>query len=150
MGYATEEQAAAILAEMKRTDAEREAAMPDWQAALHQMLVAQERLKKLGWRDAVYCPKDGTDFAIIEPGSTGVFTGFYLGEWPDGHICSEDYIVRPEGKMFKPIAELTAEEDAARQASAQSTRAHIDQIGRSFGAAPGQAGQDAHACHRKG
>jgi hypothetical protein len=130
VGFATEEQAAAIFAELKRSDAEREAAMPDWQAALHQICRAKERLRDLGWREAVYCPKDGTDFGLVEWGSTGVFTGFYTGEWPDGHIVYEDYVGHPEGMMFKPLADLTEAEETARQASMRSTHEFIDRMGR--------------------
>lgn len=44
-----------------------------------------EGLKAHGWRDATYCPKDGTRFLAIEPGSVGVFPCYYQGEWPNGH-----------------------------------------------------------------
>ena len=59
--------------------------MPDEQAALRVLYMAWERLKDFGWNDPVYCPKDGTEFDVIELGSTGIFSGLYRGEWPDGH-----------------------------------------------------------------
>lgn len=59
--------------------------MPDEQAALRVMFMVWERLKDFGWNDPVYCPKDGTEFDVIELGSTGVFSGRYVGTWPDGH-----------------------------------------------------------------
>jgi hypothetical protein len=43
-----------------------------------------EALKRLGWRDIMYCPKDGTMFLAIEPGSAGVHNCNYTGSWPDG------------------------------------------------------------------
>lgn len=58
--------------------------MPDEQAALRVLYMAWERLKDFGWDDPVYCPKDGTEFDVIELGSTGVFGGRYVGTWPDG------------------------------------------------------------------
>jgi hypothetical protein len=58
--------------------------MPDEQAALRVLYMAWERLKYFGWNDPVYCPKDGTEFEVIELGSTGVFSGRYVGTWPDG------------------------------------------------------------------
>jgi hypothetical protein len=58
--------------------------MPDEQAALSVLYMAWERLKDFGWNDPVYCPKDGTEFDVIELGSTGVFSAKYVGEWPDG------------------------------------------------------------------
>jgi hypothetical protein len=73
------------------------------------MWEARQRLIELGWRDASYCPKDGTGFRIIEAGSTGVFDAYYSGEWPDGHVISHDggdsYVSRPGGCiLFKPKA----------------------------------------------
>ena len=44
-----------------------------------------QRLKRLGWNDIQYCPKDGTVFDAIEAGSTGIHKCYYDGEWPNGH-----------------------------------------------------------------
>ena len=71
---------AAIEARDKRLAEE----MPDEQAALLVMCAAHERLRKLGWADAIYCPKDGSLFDVIEAGSTGVQTAHYDGAWPKG------------------------------------------------------------------
>lgn len=62
----------------------RAAAMPTEQDAINAMFQAWLRLRELGWRDAVYCPKDGSTFLAIEPGSTGIHDCSYRGEWPDG------------------------------------------------------------------
>lgn len=73
---------------LKRLDAERakrEALMPDEEAARHMFGSAHARLKELGWNDAIYCPKDGTVFEVIEAGSTGIHKCVYEGEWPNGH-----------------------------------------------------------------
>lgn len=117
VGLASEEQAQAILDALKVRDADREAAMPDWRAALHQTHTAKERLNKLGWRDGIYCPKDGTSFALIEWGSTGVHCGHYLGEWPEGRIYCDDFLIHPHGVMFKAISALTADEKNAMERS---------------------------------
>lgn len=66
----------------RRTEKERE--------ALALMFRGWEALKKLGWHDAIYCPKDGTWFWAIEPGSTGVHRCQYEGEWPHGGWWIED------------------------------------------------------------
>lgn len=58
--------------------------MPDEQAAIRQMQDAYLRLKELGWNDPTYCPKDGSHFMVIEPGSTGIHDANYVGEWPKG------------------------------------------------------------------
>ena len=65
-------------------DAARAALMPTEQDAIKLMFEAFTRLKDLGWREAIYCPKDGTEFDAIEPGSTGIHATHYSGEWPDG------------------------------------------------------------------
>ena len=53
--------------------------------ALHKLFEAYSELKRLGWNDIIYCPKDGTHFDAIEIGSTGVHDTYYEGEWPSGH-----------------------------------------------------------------
>jgi hypothetical protein len=77
---------------IRQCDEEKEAratAMPDEASAISAMFSAYQRLKELGWRDVIYCPKDGTPFKVIENGSTGIFDCTYSGTWPDGHfmIC---------------------------------------------------------------
>lgn len=69
---------------------EREKKMPDERAALEQMFEAYQRMKDLGWKEAIYCPKDGTYFDAIEAGSTGIFKCRYHGEWPNGSWFAED------------------------------------------------------------
>lgn len=54
-------------------------------AALAVMADGYQQLKGLGWREIIYCPKDGSTFLAIEAGSTGVFPCSYNGEWPNGH-----------------------------------------------------------------
>lgn len=68
----------------------RQNMMPDERSAIITMFSAWLRLKELGWREAQYCPKDGSCFEVIEPGSTGIFRSHYSGEWPDGSWWIED------------------------------------------------------------
>jgi hypothetical protein len=58
--------------------------MPTERDAIEILHAAYSRLKKLGWSDAIYCPKDGSEFDAIEAGSTGIHKCHYSGEWPDG------------------------------------------------------------------
>lgn len=62
----------------------RAEAMPDDRAATRALFDAWLRLNELGWRDAQYCPKDGSLFEVIEAGSTGVHVCHYEGSWPTG------------------------------------------------------------------
>lgn len=64
--------------------------MPTEQDALRTMFAAYQRLKELGWNDAIYCPKDGSSFDVIEPGSTGIHRAHYSGDWPKGSWWVED------------------------------------------------------------
>lgn len=87
----TSSEANEILASIEAATARRQELMPDEQAAIAMFFEAWLRLKELGWRDAVYCPKDGSWFDAIEPGSTGVHTCHYSGEWPKGSWWVSDH-----------------------------------------------------------
>lgn len=50
--------------------------IPDEAAAIKVMFEAWERLKALGWREAMYCPRDGSPVEFIEAGSTGIHRGW--------------------------------------------------------------------------
>lgn len=95
------------LTEIERNQARRAAQMPDDAAALTVMLAAYQRLMEMGWREAVYCPKDGTVFEAIEAGSLGIHRCHYSGEWPKGgwwlHDKGDLYPSRPI--LFRPIKE---------------------------------------------
>lgn len=80
----TRAEADVLLARLESEDERRKALMPDEKSALRMMMDAYTRLKDMGWNDAVYCPKDGRTFEVIEPGSTGIHSCIYTGEWPTG------------------------------------------------------------------
>ena len=65
---------------------------------------AYENLKKHGWQDIMYCPKDGSLFLVIEAGSTGIHECTYEGKWPDGKWwIHEEFDVWPSKPiMWKP------------------------------------------------
>lgn len=93
------DEADAIMESVREADRRRAELMPDEKAAIRMLSEAQQRLKELGWREAIYCPKDGSEFEAIEPGSTGIHRCHYQGEWPNGHwwICDaeDSYPSRP-------------------------------------------------------
>lgn len=114
-------EAETIMAACDAKQAKRAADMPDEAAALNVMHDGYTRLRELGWRKAIYCPKDGTPFQSIEAGSTGVFRTHYTGEWPTGSWWVEDdgdlWPARPS--LFK----LYPEEQAAYDARMAEARA---------------------------
>lgn len=103
----------------KAAEAKRAADMPTEQDAINVMFSAWQRLKELGWREAMYCPKDGSTFKVIEPGSTGIFDCTYSGEWATGHFFVHDrhdsYPSHPV--LFKLLPEAQAEYDAKMTAA---------------------------------
>jgi hypothetical protein len=107
----------AILKECEEAEKKRAEQMPDEKAALHQMFQAYTRLKDLGWREASYCPKDGSVFNVIEAGSTGIFRCHYDGEWPKGtwwvHDDGDLWPSRPI--LFKPDQTGVGENLTTRQ-----------------------------------
>lgn len=124
--HASDEQFDELMRELRKKDEWRAGQLPDEKTALRVMFECHQRLKELGWNDAIYCPKDGTAFEAIEPGSTGVFRCYYTGEWPNGHWWLEDggdvYPARPV--LFRLYPEDAAKEKArwaaARKALGES------------------------------
>ena len=102
-------EADAMLAEIDAAKAKRVADMPDEQSAIRHMWDGWYRLKDFGWQEAIYCPKDGTPFEVIEAGSTGIHRCHYEGQWPNGTWWVGDgfdlYPSRPI--LFRPIAKAT-------------------------------------------
>lgn len=80
----TAEDAKALWEQVERAKAERTERMPTEKDALNVMFSAWQRLKELGWTEAIYCPKDGTIFDSISAGSTGIHPCHYDGKWPHG------------------------------------------------------------------
>lgn len=102
----TEREADALWAEAEARREKRAADMPTEQDAIKAMFGAWLRLKELGWREAEYCPKDGSVFQVIEPGSTGIHDCSYDGDWPKGtwwiHAENDLWPSRPVLFKVKP------------------------------------------------
>lgn len=86
----TRAEADAMWKAAEAAEAKRAADMPDEQAAIRTLHDAWLRLKELGWRESMYCPKDGSLFKVIEAGSTGIFDCSYRGKWASGHFLIHD------------------------------------------------------------
>jgi len=91
----TREVADALIASADAAKVKRAQHMPTERDAINAMWSAYERLRELGWREAMYCPKDGSEFLAIEAGSTGIHTCTYTGEWPNG-----SYWIAADGDLW--------------------------------------------------
>ena len=75
--------------EFERSAPSRAEAMPTEQDAINAMYQAYYRLQELGWKVIMYCPKDGSTFHAIEPGSTNIHTALWLGDILTGSIFAD-------------------------------------------------------------
>jgi hypothetical protein len=113
----------------QRNRAER---MPDEQSAINTMWDGYQRLKELGWNDAIHCPKDGSTFLVIEPGSTGIHTASYWGKWPHGgwHVAVAGNLWPSWPILFKPapddIETIKARENDEARSRAEAKRPKQD------------------------
>jgi len=99
------DEAKALWGSAMAAKAKRATDMPTEKDALNVMHDAFTRLRELGWREAIYCPKDGTIFHCIEAGSTGIFDAHYEGKWPTGSwwIHAEGDLWPSRPILFKPL-----------------------------------------------
>lgn len=90
--------------------------MPTVKDALETIFLGYLRLKDMGWNFPMHCPKDGSEFFVVEAGSTGVFPCVYVGKWPDGEYVirdgDESYSVTPMlfNKEYTELTKPPAEE----------------------------------------
>lgn len=101
----TKDEARAIWDAVEKARKERAATMPTERDALRIMSDAYQRLEELGWRPAMYCPKDGTIFDSISAGSTGIHDSYYKGRywtfdggdlWPGNPILFREKKDKPQ------------------------------------------------------
>lgn len=118
----TAEQARALWQDVEASCKATAEKLPDEKAALNAMVEAFHRLKDFGWREAMYCPKDGSGFQVIEAGGTGVHHCTYDGEWPDGswwiHADGDLWPSRPILFRLYPAALLNQEASRNRNSGA--------------------------------
>lgn len=119
-------EADAIFAACEAADKKRRDQMPDSMAAISTLHDAITRLRDEGWREGIYCPKDGSEFAVIEFGSTGIFSGVYMGQWPKGYVIMGGCSTDPHGILWKPQAHLTDAEKARQDGCIRAEREIMD------------------------
>ena len=130
----SQDEVKALWDSCQRANERRAEAMPDTVAALSTICDGRERLLELGWREATYCPKDGSVFAIIQYGSTGIFYASYHGEWPSGKLLSCDHFSHPHGSMWKAVDKLNDAERVTLEECEKRERQMADREMRAFAA----------------
>ena len=76
---------------------------------IDQIEAAYQALVKLGWSSAVYAPRNGKTFAVLELNRKGLWGGYYT---PEGFIRYGPNLKRPDGLLWKPQNGLSqAEKD---------------------------------------
>lgn len=112
----------AIWQAAKAAEQRRAEQMPDEQSAIQALFDAWYRLKELGWKEPQYCPKDGTNFKVIELGSTGIFDCHYQGEWANGlYMVSDEHDVYPTSTGVAMFKLLPADEEKRKQRMAEAS-----------------------------
>ena len=122
----TREDADMWIAAAEAASAREENLMPDTEAILSMMCGVRNRLRKLGWSEGMYCPKGGEDFAAITNGSSGIFIGCYIGEWPTGDIWILGESSHHSEIWWKPLEKLTDDERAKMVRDMDFNRECID------------------------
>ena len=80
-----------VIEQANRTRSERAELMPTEKDAMLVVWAGIQRLRDLGWKDAIYCPKENGHRSLFwEAGCVGSAPGYYHGEWPNGTWFMED------------------------------------------------------------
>ncbi len=66
--------------EIEERKTKRSKLMPTEQDAINMMFECYQRLEDLGWKHAMYAPKNGKPFLSISVGSTGIHKGRFYDE----------------------------------------------------------------------
>jgi len=116
----SEDEVKSIWEKCEADKAKREENMPSTKEALDTLHSARERLRELGWSSAVYCPKDGSGFAVIEFGSTGIFPAIYHGEWPANGMQVDHINGAKDDNRISNLRVVTHSQNLHNQRRAQS------------------------------
>lgn len=125
----TKDDVAAITALIEGNAAKRNADMPTVRDALSAFISAEERLRDLGWwRGGGLRIRRGDDCAVIQQGSTGMWSGRYQ---EDGeYVLFGDSVCRPRDCWMKPLSDLTDDERAWVEECDQKDREAQDAFAR--------------------
>ena len=100
--------------------------MPETASVIAMMQSTCSRLRKLGWSEGMYCPKDGREFAVISAGCAAILTGRYTGTWPHGRIQVLDTGLPHTECWWKALDAMTPEETEAMERGMEFNRKSIE------------------------
>lgn len=128
----TKDEAAEIIARIEASEAKRAADMPTARDALAELIRAEQRLKDLGWwRGGGLRVRRGDDCAVVEQGSTGMWSGHYQADGK--YVLFADCVKGPRDVWLKPLADLTPEERAWMAECDKSVSDDIERMGAVLG-----------------
>jgi len=102
-----EDQVREIIRAADKAKEQRAIDMPTEDDAMRAMHRAFQRLRELGWAEAIYSPKDGTVFEALEAGCVVPGRCHYMGEWPTGGwwIHSDNDLWPSRPILWRPLKE---------------------------------------------
>lgn len=112
----TADDADALMAGVRESERLRAEAYPSTIDALRAFLDADQRMSDLGWRKSMFRLEDGTELALCEQGSTGIFRAF----WNKPYLHYQDCVASMGKHYIKPISDLTPDERAKMDECADS------------------------------
>lgn len=105
----TKAEAETLMAALAASKDKLAADMPTATDALAMLIKAEERLRDLGWwRGGGLSVRRGDDCAVIQQGSTGMWSGHYQASGE--YVLFGDSVCKPRDCYLKPLAGLTPDE----------------------------------------
>lgn len=125
----TKDEVADLVAKIEESAAKRQTDMPTVRDALSMLCDAEQRLRELGWwRGGGLRVRRGDACAVIQHGSTGMWSGRYQ---EDGeYVLFGDSVCRPRDCWMKPLSDLTPDERAWMEECDQKEREAQDAFAR--------------------
>lgn len=128
----TKAEAETLMAGLAASKDKLAADMPTVKDALAMLIKAEERLRDLGWwRGGGLRVRRGDDCAVIQQGSTGVWSGHYQASGE--YVLFGDSVCGPRDCYLKSLADLTPDESTWMQ---KCDREEAEAVSRMFGGAP--------------
>lgn len=124
----TEDEANEIWQDVEEQEKRRADQMPETMDALRAFIDADQRLTELKWKKHSIGIEEGTEVAVVENGSTGIFRGV----WSKPYFHYADCVSSAGKVWWKPVADLTEAERAWMEKCGADHAAFMDAQMKSF------------------